>query len=89
MARPAYSPDFNPIENLWDALRRAIFSCFLPPALQEEWRLPSSAMVDHLIESIVTKCQLCMQVRAEGEGSHPLLMSFFSFYFVLFFSPYT
>ncbi|GFW37868.1 transposable element Tcb2 transposase [Trichonephila clavipes] len=28
MAWPAYSPDLNPIENLWDALGRAISSRF-------------------------------------------------------------
>ncbi|GFW54204.1 glycerol-3-phosphate dehydrogenase, mitochondrial [Trichonephila clavipes] len=45
MVWPAYSPDFNPIENLWDALGRAVSSRFPPPAtlieletaLQEEW----------------------------------------------------
>ncbi|GFW24289.1 transposable element Tcb1 transposase [Trichonephila clavipes] len=47
MAWPAYSPDLNPIEYLWDALGRAVSSRFPPPAalielettLQEEWRL--------------------------------------------------
>ncbi|GFW08746.1 transposable element Tcb1 transposase [Trichonephila clavipes] len=63
MAWPTYSPDFNPIENLWDALGRAISSRFSPldtlmeleTALQEEWRLLNSAVVDHLIESIVRR----------------------------------
>ncbi|GFX85805.1 transposable element Tcb1 transposase [Trichonephila clavipes] len=32
MAWPAYSPDFNPIENVWDALGRDISSRFPPPA---------------------------------------------------------
>ncbi|GFX34769.1 transposable element Tcb1 transposase [Trichonephila clavipes] len=32
MAWPAYSPDLNPIENLWDALGRAVSSRFPPPA---------------------------------------------------------
>ncbi|GFU01756.1 transposable element Tcb1 transposase [Trichonephila clavipes] len=44
MARPAYSPDLNPIENLWDAFGRAVSLRFPPPdtlieletALQEE-----------------------------------------------------
>ncbi|GFW90014.1 histone-lysine N-methyltransferase SETMAR [Trichonephila clavipes] len=61
MAWPAYSPDLNPIENLWDALGRAVSSRFPPPvilneletALQEEWRLLNSAVVDHLIESML------------------------------------
>ncbi|GFW58097.1 transposable element Tcb1 transposase [Trichonephila clavipes] len=56
-AWPAYLPDLNPIENLWDALGRAVSSRFSPPAtlievetaLQEEWRLLNSAGVDHLI----------------------------------------
>ncbi|GFX29523.1 transposable element Tcb1 transposase [Trichonephila clavipes] len=60
MAWPAYSPDLNPIENLWDALDRAVSSRFPPPttlieletALKEEWRLLNSAVVDHLIESM-------------------------------------
>ncbi|GFS63384.1 transposable element Tcb1 transposase [Trichonephila clavipes] len=45
MAWPAYSPDLNPIENLWDALGRAVSSHFPPPAIlieletaqKEEW----------------------------------------------------
>ncbi|GFV06165.1 transposable element Tcb2 transposase [Trichonephila clavipes] len=62
MAWSAYSPDFNPIENLWDALGRAVSSRFPPPptlieletALQEEWRLLNS-VVDHIIESMVRR----------------------------------
>ncbi|GFT58509.1 transposable element Tcb2 transposase [Trichonephila clavipes] len=62
MAWPAYSPDLNPIENLWDALGRAVSSRFPPPAtlieletaLQEKWRLLNSALVDHLIESMLS-----------------------------------
>ncbi|GFW81854.1 transposable element Tcb1 transposase [Trichonephila clavipes] len=60
MAWPAYSPDLNPIENLWDALGHALSSCFPPPATHielvtalQEWRLLNSAVVDHLIESMV------------------------------------
>ncbi|GFW68879.1 transposable element Tcb1 transposase [Trichonephila clavipes] len=55
MAWSAYSPDLNPIENLWDALSHAVCSRFPPPAtlikletaLQEEWRLLNSVVVDH------------------------------------------
>ena len=70
MAWPAYSPDLNPIENLWDALGRAVSSRFSPPATltelktapQEECRLLSSVVVDHLIESMVTRCKLSIQL---------------------------
>ena len=56
MAWLAYSPEINLIQNLWYALGRAVCSCFPPPAtlivvktaLQEEWRLLNSAVVDHL-----------------------------------------
>ena len=74
MVWPAYSPDLNPIENLWVALGGDVFSRFPPPttlielktALQEEWRLLNSAVVDHLIESMSIRCKLCLQVR----GAH-------------------
>ncbi|GFU55137.1 transposable element Tcb2 transposase [Trichonephila clavipes] len=66
MAWPAYSPVLKPIENLWDALGRAVSSRFPLPAtlielgtaLQEEWRLHNSAVVDHLIEGMVRRCKL-------------------------------
>ncbi|GFY22306.1 transposable element Tcb2 transposase [Trichonephila clavipes] len=62
MACPTYSSDLNPIENFWDSLNRAVSSRLTPPttlieletALQEEWRLLDSAVVDHhLIESMI------------------------------------
>ena len=61
-------------ENLWDALGHAVPSRFPPTAilselktaLQVECQLLNSAMVDHLIESIVTRYKLCIQVR----GAH-------------------
>ncbi|GFV19215.1 transposable element Tcb1 transposase [Trichonephila clavipes] len=74
MAWPAYSPDFNPIENLWDAQGRAVSSRFPPPAtlieqetaLQEEWRLLSTAVIDNLIKSMVRRCsKLCIQMRRD------------------------
>ncbi|GFY35921.1 histone-lysine N-methyltransferase SETMAR [Trichonephila clavipes] len=71
MALSAYSHDLNPIENLWDALDCAVSSRFSPPstfieletALQEKWRLLNSEVVDHLIDSMVRRCKLCVQMR--------------------------
>ncbi|GFV97549.1 hypothetical protein TNCV_2040571 [Trichonephila clavipes] len=76
MAWPVYSPDFNPIENLWDALGRAVSSRFPPlvtlieleTALQEEWRLLSSAVVDFLIESMVRRCHLSKSCPNHSRG---------------------
>ncbi|GFT24921.1 transposable element Tcb1 transposase [Trichonephila clavipes] len=73
MAWPAYSPDLNPIENLWDVLGRAVSSRFPPPAtlieletvLPEEWRLLNSVVVDHLIGSMVRRCKHCIQMRGD------------------------
>ncbi|GFS90555.1 hypothetical protein TNCV_4097541 [Trichonephila clavipes] len=58
MAWPAYSPDINPIENLFIDLENA---------LQEEWRLLDSAVVDHLIESMARSC-----TRAFSDGPRNL-----------------
>ena len=86
MAWPAYSLDLNPIENLWGALGQAVSSRFPPPAtlieletaLQEEWRLLNSAAVDYLIESMVTRRKLCIQMT-----QYPINV-LFSFYAVSF-----
>ncbi|GBM54875.1 hypothetical protein AVEN_158311-1 [Araneus ventricosus] len=67
----AYSPDLNPIENLSDALGHVVCRRFPPPAilrdletaLQEEWQLLDSAVVDHLVTSMITCCTLGMNLR--------------------------
>ncbi|GBM84007.1 hypothetical protein AVEN_110137-1 [Araneus ventricosus] len=74
MEWPAYSQDLNPIENLWDALGLAVCRRFRHPAklrdletaIQEEWRLLDSTVVDHLVTSMITHCTLCMTLR----GAH-------------------
>ncbi|GFX70473.1 transposable element Tcb1 transposase [Trichonephila clavipes] len=81
MAWPAYLFDLNPIENLWDALGRAVSSRFPPPAtlielktaLQEEWRLLSSAVVDHLIESMFHRKLQRKGMFSRMPGKKPLI----------------
>ncbi|GFX21524.1 transposable element Tcb2 transposase [Trichonephila clavipes] len=87
MAWPAYSPDLLPIENLLDAIGRAVSSRFpLPATLIEletalqEWQLLNSAVVDHLIESMVRKLNL----HTDEGGSHTLLMFFSHFMLFIF-----
>ncbi|GFV14643.1 transposable element Tcb2 transposase [Trichonephila clavipes] len=73
MTWPAYSPILNPIENLLDALGRAVSPRFPPPAtlieletaIPEEWRSLNFAVVDHLIESMIRRCKLCIQMRGD------------------------
>ena len=70
---PARSPDLNPIEHLWDALRRRVTSRQHPPitlqdlrvALQEEWALIPQNDVDDLIHSMSRRCQTCIAVRGD------------------------
>ncbi|GFS52611.1 transposable element Tcb2 transposase [Trichonephila clavipes] len=64
---PANSPDLNPIENLWDYLGRAIARRHPPPrdvnglktALLEEWSLISQTVINNVISSLKTRCDMC------------------------------
>ncbi|GFX15125.1 transposable element Tcb1 transposase [Trichonephila clavipes] len=57
---PAYSPDLNPIERVWDMLRRRIAACEPPPtrlpelrrALLDEWCNIPQDQIDNLILSM-------------------------------------
>ena len=56
---PAYSPDFLPIEHLWDNLDRRVRKRLPQPmkhmqlvhALQEEWNRIPQAQIDRLIDN--------------------------------------
>ncbi|GFU54905.1 transposable element Tcb2 transposase [Trichonephila clavipes] len=72
--RPANSPDLNPIENLWDYLGTAIARRHPPPrdvnglktALLEEWSLIPQTVINNVISSLKTRCDMC--VRPDGRG---------------------
>jgi transposase len=66
---PPYSPDLNPMENLWDTMARAVekHSCEtieeLQDAVAEEWeKLDRSALLK-LAESMPARCQAVIDVR--------------------------
>lgn len=73
MAWPAKPPDLNPIENLWDYLGRTIARRHPPPtdvnavktALLEEWSLIPQTVINNVIASMKTRCDMCVQVRGD------------------------
>ncbi|KFM73878.1 Retrovirus-related Pol polyprotein from transposon 297, partial [Stegodyphus mimosarum] len=66
---PPNSRDLNPIANLWDYLGRAIapprYVNALKKALLEEWRLIPQTVVNNVISSLKTRCDMCVQVRED------------------------
>lgn len=67
---PAYTPDLNPIEHVWDALARRIAACLHPPEntqqlqqmLIEEWALLPQEMLHQLVLSIRRRCEATITV---------------------------
>ncbi|GFS61081.1 transposable element Tcb1 transposase [Trichonephila clavipes] len=65
---PAYSPDLNPIEHVWDMLGRRIAACQPPPtclpelrwALLNEWCNILQDQIDNLILSMPGRCKACI-----------------------------
>ncbi len=74
MPWPAFSPDLNPIEHMWDQLGRRVYSRPHPPqnrqqllvALQEEWQLIPQERIRTLIRSMRRRCT----VTVEARGGH-------------------
>ncbi|GFY21230.1 transposable element Tcb2 transposase [Trichonephila clavipes] len=62
---PAYSPDLNPIEHVWDALGRRIAARLhqLKQMLIEEWTLLPKEMLHQLVLSMRRRCEATMAVR--------------------------
>lgn len=71
MEWPARSPDLNPIEHLWDELKRRIRGRNIAPtnlqelqnALKEEWEAIPQDFIKHLIESMENRCQAVIRAR--------------------------
>ncbi|GFX30460.1 transposable element Tcb2 transposase [Trichonephila clavipes] len=70
---PACSPDLNPIEHVWDMLRRRIAARPRPPAtvrdleiaLLEEWNSIPQSLIDNLITSMANRCAAVLAVRGD------------------------
>ncbi|GFV56468.1 transposable element Tcb2 transposase [Trichonephila clavipes] len=67
---PAYSPDLNPIEHVWDALRRHIAACLHHPENTQqlkqmiaEWALLPQEMLHQLVLSMRRRCEATIAVR--------------------------
>ncbi|GFX72387.1 transposable element Tcb2 transposase [Trichonephila clavipes] len=65
---PAYSPDMNPIEHVWDMLGRRISARQTPPTslpelrrlLLDEWCNIPQDQIDNLIVSMPRRCKACI-----------------------------
>ncbi|GFW51701.1 transposable element Tc1 transposase [Trichonephila clavipes] len=70
---PACSPDLNPIEHVWDMLRRRIAARPRPSAtvrdleiaLLEEWNSIPQSLIDNFIASMANRCAAVLAVRGD------------------------
>ena len=68
---PAFSPDLNPIEHLWDQLGKRVYSRrhapinrqLLAMALQEEWDNITQDQIQRLIRSMRRRCQTTLDAK--------------------------
>ncbi|GFT72691.1 transposable element Tcb2 transposase [Trichonephila clavipes] len=73
MEWPAFYPDLNPIEHVWDMLGRRIAARPRPPAtvrdleiaLLEEWNSIPICLIDNLIASMANRCAAVLAVRGD------------------------
>uniref|UniRef100_A0A3Q3FZ92 Transposase Tc1-like domain-containing protein n=1 Tax=Labrus bergylta TaxID=56723 RepID=A0A3Q3FZ92_9LABR len=68
---PAYSPDLNPIEHIWDVMSRSIHQRHVAPqtvqeladALVQVWEESPQETIHHLIRSMPRRCREVIQAR--------------------------
>ncbi|GFY06651.1 transposable element Tc3 transposase [Trichonephila clavipes] len=64
----SYSPDLNPVENVWDALGRQVAGRNYPPtnkntlirALTEEWDKLPQQLLDNVVQSMARRVECCI-----------------------------
>ncbi|GFX16867.1 hypothetical protein TNCV_2518451 [Trichonephila clavipes] len=79
---PARSPDLNPIENVWDALKRQVAGRNYPPtnkntlirALTEEWDKLPQQLLDNVVQKYGTTCGT---LHHTPQWTYPVLIPFF------------
>ena len=73
MEWPARSSDLNPIEHVWESLRRHLAALNPPPqtlteletVLQDQWLSLPREQIDRIIESIMRHCMCCIASRGD------------------------
>jgi DDE superfamily endonuclease len=58
---PPYSPDLNPIENLWNELKRRVERHNAASHVITEWELTDTDFLAKLAESMPRRCQLVVE----------------------------
>ncbi|GFX93009.1 transposable element Tcb2 transposase [Trichonephila clavipes] len=89
---PARSPDFNPIEHVWDFLGRRLAARTLPPvtirelrlALQDEWAAMPQQLIDTLILSMGRRCETCLAVRFGHNSANTIDIALIKNFYYLF-----
>jgi transposase len=68
---PPYSPDLNPIENLWNDMARRVEQVqagtmeVLQEAVAQEWKSTSKGYLQTLVHSMPARCQAVIDAKGE------------------------
>ena len=61
---PAQSPDLNPIEHLWDHLKRKLGKYEKPPGrVEKEWGMIDASICQNLIESMPRRIEAVLKAK--------------------------